>query len=166
MAKLNFGCGKAIKRGWINVDIQKGKGIDKSFNFDKFPYPFESNTFDYVLLDNVLEHLDRPSEVLNELRRICKKDAIIKIIVPYYHSRGAYNDIAHKHFFNETTFDSFVNQEKYYGLKRKKLFRIKKMELVPTRLGKLIHPKKLRRLVSLLLWEVVSSIDVELIVLK
>jgi hypothetical protein len=29
MNKLNFGCGKIIKSGWTNVDLQKRKGILK-----------------------------------------------------------------------------------------------------------------------------------------
>jgi len=96
--RLNFGCGKDIKRGWVNVDIQKGEGIDKSFDFNKFPYPFKDNTFDYILVDNVLEHFDDPRKVVEELWRISKPDAIIEVKVPYYHSAGAYNDIGHKHF--------------------------------------------------------------------
>lgn len=34
--KLNFGCGNKIKEGYVNVDIQKGKNIDKSFDFNIF----------------------------------------------------------------------------------------------------------------------------------
>jgi len=40
MKKLNFGCGKIIKpkkEGWTNVDLQKGDGIDFSFDFLKSP---------------------------------------------------------------------------------------------------------------------------------
>ena len=50
MRKLNFGCGRDIKKGWDNCDKQEGKGII-TFNADKFPYPFKDNTYDYILLD-------------------------------------------------------------------------------------------------------------------
>jgi len=81
--KLNFCCGKDIKKGkeWINVDIQKAEGRDKSFNFDKFPYPFKDNEFDYILVDNVLEHLKNPRKVILEFWRISKPNAIIEVIV-------------------------------------------------------------------------------------
>lgn len=164
--KLNFGCGKKIKEGWFNVDIQKTKGIDRSFDFNSYPYPLKDDSFSYILIDNVLEHLDDPTNVLDELHRIAKKGAIIKIIVPYYHCKGAYNDLTHKHFFNETTFDNLINPDKHYSHKKKGKFKIKKLVLVPTRLGKLIWPRKLRWLVSLVLGEIISSIDVELIVEK
>ncbi len=120
MKKLNFGCGRIIKKGWTNVDLQKGKSIDKSFDFNKFPYPLKSNKFDYILVDNVLEHLDDPVRVLDELSRISKKNANILIKVPYYNCKGAYNDITHKHFFNETTFDNMLNPESHYGYKEKR----------------------------------------------
>lgn len=166
MLKLNFGCGRKILPGWTNVDIQKGTNVDKSFNFDQYPYPFKDNTFDYVLTDNVLEHLEDPIKVLDELYRICKRGAIIRIIVPYYHCKGAYNDITHQHYFNEDCFDNIVNPHKHYSLKEKHKFKIKKNELIPTRLGKLIYPKKLRWMTGLVFGEVFKAIDVELIVLK
>jgi len=164
--KLNFGCGKKIFSGWVNVDIQNGQGIDKSFNFNKFPYPFKENTFDYVFSENVIEHLDDPNKVLDELWRICKNQALVRIIVPYFNSSGAYNDVTHKHYFNERTFDVMVNVHKYYGHKKKQHFKIKKIDLVPTRLGKLIYPKKIRWLASLVLGDVISEMHVELIVTK
>ena len=117
MKKLNLGCGRQIKEGWINVDIQKGKGVDKSFDFNKFPYPFKTNTFDYVLIDNVLEHLDNIHKVMNELWRICKKGAIIEIFVPYWNHSVAYNDATHKHYFNTRAFEILCDYEETYKLK-------------------------------------------------
>lgn len=167
MRKLNFGCGKEIKKGWINADRQRGEKIDKSFDFNKFPYPFKDDTFDFILADNVLEHLEEPIKVLEELHRISKKGAIIKIIVPYYHCRGAYNDITHKHFFNEATFDNIINPNKHYTLENKEQkLKIKKLRLIPTRLGRLIYPKRARWLASLVFGEIFKEIEVELTVIK
>ncbi len=111
--KLNLGCGKIIKKGWTNVDIQKGKGIDKSFDFCKFPYPFKDNTFDVVLLDNVLEHLVNPQAVVAEIWRICKNKAIIEAIVPYYNSYYAYGDPTHVNFFNESSIQQTFGEVDY-----------------------------------------------------
>ncbi|GAG37131.1 unnamed protein product, partial [marine sediment metagenome] len=77
MKKLNFGCGMRMFDGWDNVDIQKSKGIFKNFDFNCFPYPIYKNSYDYILVDNILEHLLFPKKVLLELHRICKKNAII-----------------------------------------------------------------------------------------
>ena len=164
--KLNLGCGKKILRGFVNVDIQKGPGIDKSFDFNKFPYPIPDDSYDYILLDNVLEHLDDPKRVLHELHRISRKGARIRIIVPYYHCKGAYNDVTHKHFFNETTFDNLVNPENYYYHESGNKFNIIKIDLVPTRIGKIIYPKTLRNAMSYILGEIISTIDVEFETIK
>jgi len=50
-------------------------------------------------MDNVLEHLGNPIKVIKELERICKNDAIIKIIVPHFSYYKAYKDPTHKHYF-------------------------------------------------------------------
>lgn len=105
--KLNLGCGNDIKEGYLNVDIEAGKGIDLVWNLDKYPYPFEDNTFDEVLAEMVLEHLDDRIKPMQELIRICKNGAIIKIAVPYYASKGALTHIDHKQFFSEGTFNFF-----------------------------------------------------------
>ena len=167
-SKLNLGCGKKIIPNWVNVDIQKGKGVDKSFDFNKFPYPLKENTFSLILLDNVLEHLNDPKRVLEELHRLSLSEGKIIIKVPYYHCKGAYNDITHKHFFNETTFDNLINPENHYGLDaipQNKKFKIETLRLTPTRLGKLI-PYFLRRQASYVLGEIFKEIEVHLIVLK
>jgi len=164
--KLNFGCGKKIKDGWYNVDLQKGEGIQKSFDFNQYPYPLKENSFSFVLLDNVLEHLDNPKRVLDELYNCSKAMAKIIIKVPYYNCKGAYNDITHKHFFNETSFDNLVNPEKHYGIKSEtKKFYVQKIELIPTRFGK-IFPQFIRKKVSYVLGEVFKEIEVHLKVLK
>ena len=72
MKRLNFGCGPDIREGWDNIDVQKGKGITKSFNFDKFPYPIKDNTYDYILMKMVIEHLSKPDKSIEELWRITK----------------------------------------------------------------------------------------------
>lgn len=109
--KLNLGCGLKYMEGWINLDISdldlynnKIK-VDVVHNLDKFPYPFPDDYFDEVLIDNVLEHLEKPPKVIEELERICKNNAIIKIIAPHFSYYKAYTDTTHKHYF---TLDSLA----------------------------------------------------------
>ena len=47
MTKLNLGCGKDIKEGYINLDIVDYGG-NQIHNINSFPYPFEDNTFDEI----------------------------------------------------------------------------------------------------------------------
>ena len=47
--------------------------------------PFESDSFDSVLLSDVLEHIRKPEKLINEIYRILKKDGFLIMNVPYYY---------------------------------------------------------------------------------
>lgn len=115
MKKLNLGCGKTIKQGWINLDFIKGEGVDVVWNLDKFPYPFKDNEFDYILLDGILEHLENPERVIKELWRISKKGADILIRVAHFSCWQAWGDITHKRTFNHTSLFPFSDKLSHRG---------------------------------------------------
>jgi len=165
--KLNLGCGKKILNRFDNVDIQKGKGIYKTFNFNKFPYPIKDNTYDYILVDNVLEHLQDPKKVIEELHRISKRRAKIKIIVPYCRSILSYNDITHLHHFNIRAFEQIIEGNSSYGIdyKDKPIDFLWSAKLHPTFYGKLI-PKPLRKYFDYLFNEIHDLIIVKMSVIK
>lgn len=105
--KLNLGYGKDIKEGYLNVDIEKSEGVDIVMDLNKYPWNFKDNTFDEIIVDMILEHLDSKIKPMEELIRIAKQGAIIKISVPWYASKGALCHIDHKQFFSEGTFSMF-----------------------------------------------------------
>lgn len=162
--KLNLGCGNDIKEGFDNVDVQIDKRIFKSFDLNTFPYPLNSNHYDYVLIKQVLEHLFEIPKVMDEIYRVCKNKAIIRIEVPYYNNKGSYNDIEHIHYFSDITFECFVDERT--RVDKKKRFRIKSMELTPTLAGKFLISNWLRRKLSLFIGGLISQIHLDLEVLK
>jgi len=123
--RLNLGCGFKYREGWINLDIsntdiyQRKIKVDVTHDLDKFPYPFPDNYFDEVLMDNVLEHLEKPSRVLEELERICKNNAVIKVIVPHFSGYKAYTDHTHKHYFTIESIDLMLRNRKIEIVKAK-----------------------------------------------
>ncbi len=161
--KLNFGCGKDIREGWDNVDIQKSPDLFKSFDFNIFPYPLETNYYDYILINQVLGYLNNPKEVLEELYKFCKPKSIIHIEVPYYNNKGTFNDMEYLHYFSDATFRTFVDELTI--IKKKNLFKIIKLELTPTIVGKIIG-KWIRERLCLLFNGLISQIHVELEVIK
>lgn len=102
---LDLGCGKKKRDGAIGVDYSDQHNADIIHDLNVFPYPFESDSIDQVYLDNVLEHLDKPIRVMEEVHRITKEGGIVKVIVPYFRSVWAYIDPTHKTFY---TVDSFA----------------------------------------------------------
>ena len=102
---LDLGCGKKKKDGAIGVDFSDRHDADVIHDLNAFPYPFDDNSIDVIYLDNVLEHLDEPLKVMEEVHRICKPNGLVKVIVPYFRSVWAFIDPTHKHYF---TVDSFA----------------------------------------------------------
>ena len=112
--KLNLGAGKEIKDGFINHDISELNSIDIVHNLDSYPWPWEDSSVDYILMQDVLEHLSDTVKPMNELNRILKKGGIVKIRVPYWNSWCAYADPTHKRYFHEHTFHFFDVNSSYF----------------------------------------------------
>jgi ubiquinone/menaquinone biosynthesis C-methylase UbiE len=108
-SKLNLGSGTDYKTNWVNVDYFNKFNPDICFDLNKLPYPFKDNTFDEVLMKHIIEHLDKPAEVLKEINRICKSNAIIQINTPHFSSNNAWGDIEHKRPFNYSCFTNYCN---------------------------------------------------------
>ncbi len=104
---LDLGCGKKKRDGAIGVDFSDRHAADVIHDLNVFPYPFKDEEFDEVFLDNVLEHLDDPIRVMEEVHRICKKQGTVKVIVPYFRSVWAFIDPTHKNFFTVDSFSYF-----------------------------------------------------------
>ena len=102
---LDLGCGKKKRPGSVGVDYSDRHDADIIHDLNVFPYPFADNSIDQIYLDNVLEHLHDPMAVMAEVHRICKSNAEVKVIVPYFRSVWAFIDPTHRHFF---TVDSFA----------------------------------------------------------
>jgi SAM-dependent methyltransferase len=108
---LDLGCGKKKRIGAVGVDYSDRHNADIIHDLNVFPYPFKNSSVDQIFLDNVLEHLDSPIRVMEEIYRITKSGASIKIIVPYFRSRWAFIDPTHKNFFTVDSFSYFDPRE-------------------------------------------------------
>lgn len=100
MKKLNLGCGKFKKEGFVNLDWVESVHPDVVHDLNKFPYPFGDNTFEWVEADHVLEHMENPFGVMKEIHRISAPGAIVIIRVPHF-SRG-FSHPEHKRGFGAT----------------------------------------------------------------
>jgi len=130
--KLNIGCGKKIMKGYINLDLFKEEGVDVIHNLNVYPYPFKDNTFNKIIADNVMEHLDEPVNFCEELWRIGKNKGKIIIETPHFSSGVAsWSDLTHKRTFSSYSFDNYyideeINKEKTtFEIYRKMRFKCK-----------------------------------------
>lgn len=58
------------KKQYPDIKIKKG---------DIYKLPYKNNSFDIIICTEVLEHLDRPDEALNELKRVSKKYLLLSV---------------------------------------------------------------------------------------
>ena len=128
MIKLNLGSGNHIlPPPWINVDSHPFK-VDKKLKFvqaDIRELPFDKDYADYVLCDNVLEHLPQEDVpiALYEIRRVLKRGGKAVIIVPNFTGiaeewlefakNGRYEFMAHKHF-SEIIFGNQMHEGEFH----------------------------------------------------
>jgi SAM-dependent methyltransferase len=97
---LNAGCGDRdisdfLKRhGATQVDnCDRRSSIPNAILCDLVDVPKESDTYDSILCNAVLEHVQFPDRVVDELRRLLKPGAILVLCVPFlqpYHPAPDY----------------------------------------------------------------------------
>lgn len=91
--KLNLGCGKDVREGWVNLDFQPGDGVDVVADLERDKLPFHN--VEEMLLCHVLEHLKEPLRVMQELWRIAKPGCKLTIRLPHGASDDAWEDPTH-----------------------------------------------------------------------
>lgn len=81
--------------------------------------PFEADSFDSVLLDNVLEHILNPVPLLDEIYRVVNKSGVVLVGVPGI--RGWHSDPDHKVSYDENELvecmrgRGFIHSEFFYA---------------------------------------------------
>lgn len=107
MKRLNVGCGRDIKVGWTNLDCESLPGVDVVYDLNRLNLyrgtvpriPVVDSTYDEIYMSHVLEHLESPLAVMQELHRIAAPGATCIIKVPYGSSDIADEDPTHLHRF-------------------------------------------------------------------
>ncbi len=75
-------------------DLSRKYGVSDKFKFvcaDASNTPFEDESFDTIIMNDAMEHVDEPEKVLNECYRILKKNGKLYLnFPPYNHPYGAH----------------------------------------------------------------------------
>lgn len=65
------------------VSIAQGRGVDaRVVNLDTDVFPFENDSFDFILCAEVIEHLFDPDHLLQEMSRVLKSSGILLLTTP------------------------------------------------------------------------------------
>jgi SAM-dependent methyltransferase len=124
---LDIGCGigdlLSYRKDTVGADINpeiikwcKTRGLDVHFMpIDKLP--FGRNSFDSAIMDNVLEHIEKPKEILQETNRVLSDGGIFIVGVPSL--KGFKNDSDHKVYYSK---EKLVETVSGYGFMLKRQF--------------------------------------------
>jgi SAM-dependent methyltransferase len=82
--KLNLGCGDDFRPDYVNVDFRQTHPSVMNVDLSKFPWPFETESADEILMLDFLEHFPYrfTSTILLECFRVLKPDGTVVIQVP------------------------------------------------------------------------------------
>jgi SAM-dependent methyltransferase len=70
----------------------------------------------------MLEHLERPDNLVEEIYRISKDGARLIIEVPHFSSHIAYSDLTHKRYFSFVLLERLINSIPHKALKEEITF--------------------------------------------
>jgi hypothetical protein len=108
--RLNVGCGKLRREGWLNLDKTAADGVDLVVDLERDRIPLADDSVDEIRGDHVLEHLGDILPAMQELWRVAKRGALATFVVPL--GKLADADPTHVRRFNEQSWGYF-GQPKY-----------------------------------------------------
>ncbi len=107
---LHLGCGSKKAPGAIGVDFNPKSQADIIHDLNEHPWPLESDTFERVICEHVLEHLTDLVRTMAEVFRVSKDGALVEIITPHFSCVNSWDDPTQKHHFTLASFDYFSRE--------------------------------------------------------
>jgi len=92
MMKLKIGSVEK-KKGFVHLDVDSKARPDVIADAERMPFP--DNTFDYILADSVLEHMDMFLG-MKEIHRVSRNGTVVEIWMPHWSSHHAWAHLQHK----------------------------------------------------------------------
>ena len=94
--RLNLGCGRDIRGGWVNVDCVPAAGVEVVTDFDDKPVlPFSDDSVSYSEGSHVIEHLRDALPFMGELWRVTEPGGLAVFRCPYGSTDDADEDPTH-----------------------------------------------------------------------
>lgn len=114
--KLNLGCGVNHMPGWVNVDREASANPDVVFDVEITPWRhWETDSVDEVMFNHSLEHMGADAavflQIMRELYRVCRHDALVRINVPHPRHDNFIGDPTHVRIVTPQVLSLFDKQQ-------------------------------------------------------
>jgi SAM-dependent methyltransferase len=106
---LDIGCGSKKHPGAVGLDISADTDADIVHDLNVFPYPVDDDSFDHIVMQDVLEHVAEPMRLADELHRILRPDGRVQLRTPHFSSALAYGDPTHRHYYSTKAITYLAN---------------------------------------------------------
>jgi hypothetical protein len=138
--KLCLGSGRKKQDDAVNVDIVSSTRPDICHNLNQTPWPLPDNWFDECSAYDVIEHLDNIVATMEEVHRVCRNGAVVRITVPHFSCANAFMDPTHRHYFSCFSLNYFTGEHEFsfYSDCRFKR-RANEIVFAPTLMNKIVH---------------------------
>lgn len=116
----------AIEIGCGNNPTPGARGYDfPQYDFSYMSLPDADNSVTAIFAFHVLEHLtgQQAINILREFQRVLVPGGTATILVPYFKSQLAFQDLDHKSFFTEETWKTLFRNP-YYGKNREEPWKL------------------------------------------
>ena len=104
---LDVGCGRYKLPFAIGVDKYQWPEVDIIHDLDKYPWPFNDNSFQRLICRHSLAHLWDVVAAMEEIYRITCPGGIVEIVSPHFSSDNAFTDVTTRSFFGHRSMDYF-----------------------------------------------------------
>ena len=96
-SRLDLGCGKNKREGFIGVDRRKFPGVDIVQDLLK-PWQWADGTVEEINMSHTMEHFTSKERVyiVNEMYRVLQPEGKVSLTVPHWCSNRAYGDFTHQ----------------------------------------------------------------------
>lgn len=119
--RLNVGCGRDYRKGWLNWDSSEEVKADKCFDICKFVWPCKDECVAEIYMSGVLEQIAANEDllfVMNECHRVLEIGGFMTVIVPNARFAIAHRDPMDIRKFTRETFayfESGAKEHQFYG---------------------------------------------------
>ena len=123
---LDIGCGKNKLPGAIGIDFAANSDADLRHDLNRFPWPCAAESFDVVLMRNVVEHLADIVGLMEEVHRVGRNGSDVLITTPHFSSLYSYEDPTHVRHLAYESMDYFIEDTRHSNFYSSKRFRMVK----------------------------------------